>query len=157
MSEFTPSFQKRLSALNRIVESTEDELNKLRKVYSQFPHVHFHEREKVYYTPDANSVVTDVEFTFGRGSVYAHFYLTVNNIQVYADPPGIIIGFDNPGEIGYFFYDHTEKSLVERKIPAAVIEKVTAFRESHSGPITDESRYMDERMIYPEPEPYGNE
>lgn len=150
MSEFTPSFQKRLEDLQRVVFSAEDELKKLRLVYSKFPEVLFNVDRKIYYTSDANPVVTDVEFTFGYNSVYALFYLTVNNVRVYADPPSLIIGFENHGEMGYFFYDHTEKFLVEAKVPAAVIEKVTAFRKTHSVPITDESRYIDERMIYAE-------
>lgn len=141
MSEFTPSFKIRLDKLHALIETTQDELKRLRIVYGNFPDIKVHHsarRSEIYCSPCANIQVTDFDKISSCGILTIRPFLWVNGFQIYSDPPELQLAYTSEDYEGYEFIPNYLEILVQNNISEVVIDKIKAFQAVNLPEIYDD-------------------
>jgi len=124
------SLARRVDKLNSIITDAQDELNRLRTVYSRFPNLHAqHDKWNYarYFTSEANSIANDVDIQYTCGVIVARPLIVVNGFNIYSDPIDFLIGEDSSSYHAYNFYDNWEAQLIAKNINQVAIEKIRQY------------------------------
>lgn len=134
MSDFTSSFKNRLDDLQLVISNAQDELKRLRKVYTEFPDIQVNTdtlNQQRYFSKKINQVANEVQFSNVNGILIARPLFVFNGFNIYSNPLEFHVAFSSEDYYGYDFINNWQKSLSENDICVTVIEKIEAYRMAH--------------------------
>jgi len=123
------SLQDKVNNLNSTIEKSQEELKKLRVIYSKFPDLEIISnrwKTERYCSKLVNPIATEVDIggscsCCADAAIMAYFSIKEDGITIYSNPPHIYIGSKWDHSIKYFD-DNWEDNLIENNIsPTAIL------------------------------------
>src|SRR5271165_4343930 len=125
------SLERRIDQLNDRIKSAQDELNKLRAVFTRFPNLQVNTDKwgcSRYFTSEVNEIVNEVDIQYSYGCVIVRPLFVYCGTNIHSDPIGFWIA--NEGDYkSYDFNKNWKEQLSIKNINSVVIEKLIKFEE----------------------------